>query len=108
MKDLTLSELTLLLAIWRLEGNAYGVTIKEQVAQMTKKACSYGTLYSSLDQLFRKGYVRKILGSPTPERGGRSKIFYQLSGEGKSAVQAARSLQRVLWKGVPEFFPDKA
>lgn len=108
MKDLTLSELIFILAIWRLEDNAYGVTIRKQIAQVTGKTYTYGTLYSALDQLFKKGYVTKSAGPPTTERGGRSKIFYRLSPEGIMALKAAHQLQRAIWKGVPEFSLDKA
>jgi PadR family transcriptional regulator PadR len=108
MSDLTLSELIFMLAIWRLEENAYGVTIRKQIVQVTGKTYTYGTLYSALDQLFRKGYVIKNAGPPTPERGGRSKIFYRLSTEGIRALKAARQLNRKIWKGLPEFSLDKA
>jgi PadR family transcriptional regulator PadR len=108
MKELTLSESILLSAILRLEDGAYGVTIRKQVAQMTSRTYTYGTLYSSLDQMFRKGYVIKILGSPTSERGGRGKIFYKVTGEGKEALHSARELQRAIWDGIPEFSMDKA
>ncbi|NIM89770.1 MAG: PadR family transcriptional regulator [Candidatus Aminicenantes bacterium] len=107
MKDLTLSELILLLAIWRLEDNAYGVTIRKQVAEMTNKTYAYGTIYSALEQLFTKGYVIKIVGPSTPERGGRSKVFYRLTPDGKKAMKAARQLQTSIWEGVPEFVIDK-
>lgn len=108
MSDLTLSELIFMLAIWRLEESAYGMTIRKQIAQVTGKTYTYGTLYSALDQLFRKGYVIKRAGPPTPERGGRSKIFYRLSPEGIKALKAARQLNREIWKGVSEFSFDKA
>ena len=107
MKDLTLSEIIFLLAIWHLEDDAYGVTIKRQVTKDTGKTHTYGTLYSALDQLFKKGYVTKSAGPPTPERGGRSKIFYRLSRNGMIALKSARELQRSLWKGIPEFTFDK-
>ena len=108
MKELTLSEIIFMLAIWRLEENAYGVTIRKNIAQVTGKAYPYGTLYSALDQLYKKGYVIKSAGPPTPERGGRSKIFYRLSPEGIEALNAARQLQKEIWKGVPEISLDKA
>ncbi len=108
MKELTLSEIIFMLAIWRLEENAYGVTIRKHIAQVTGKTYAYGTLYSALDQLFKKGYVIKSAGPPTPERGGRSKIYYRLSPEGIEALKAAHQLQREIWKGVTEFTLDKA
>ena len=108
MKNLTLSEIIFMLAIWRLEENAYGVTIRKHIAQVTGKIYTHGTLYSALDQLFKKGYVTKSVGPPTPERGGRSKIYYRLSPEGIKALRAARQLQREIWKGIPELTLDRA
>jgi DNA-binding PadR family transcriptional regulator len=106
MKELTLYESILLLAIWRLKDNAYGVTIREKVSEVTKRTISYGTLYSYLDQLSRKGYVGKTIGAPSSERGGRRKIFYTVSTEGMNALKAARDLQKSIWDDVPEFIID--
>jgi DNA-binding PadR family transcriptional regulator len=107
MKSLTLSEIIYLIAIWRLEENAYGVTIRKQIVKVTGKTYAYGTLYSALDQLFKKGYVIKSAGPSTPERGGRSKIFYKLTQEGVKALKASRELQKAIWKGIPELALDK-
>jgi len=108
MKDLTLYESIFLLAIWRLDNNAYGVALKKYVSEVTQKSISYGALYSYLSQLFKKGYVTKAIGDPTPERGGRRKIYYKLSPEGKKALKAARKLQSVIWADIPEFAFDKS
>ncbi len=107
MKNLTLSEIIYLIAIWRLEENAYGVTIRKQIAKVTGKTYTYGTLYSALDQLFKKGYVVKSAGPPTPERGGRSKIFYKLTQEGIKSLKASRELQKAIWKGIPKLTFEK-
>ena len=103
MKDLTLYETIHLLAIIRQGENAYGVTIKEEICEMTGRELSYGTLYSYLDQLFKKGLVKKTAGPPTPERRGRRKIFYTLTVEGVKALQAAHKLQQSIWTQFPEF-----
>jgi DNA-binding PadR family transcriptional regulator len=107
MKNLTLSEIIYLIAIWRLDDNAYGVTIRKQITEVMGKTYTYGTLYSALDQLFKKGYVVKSAGPPTPERGGRSKIFYKLTQEGIKSLKASRELQKVIWKGIPELTFEK-
>lgn len=103
MKDLTLYETIHLLAIVRCGDNAYGVTIKNEIFEMTGREISYGTLYSYLDQLFRKDLVKKTPGSPTQERRGRRKIFYSLTAGGAKALQAAHRLQQSIWTGIPEF-----
>ena len=103
MKDLTLYESIHLLAILRLEDEAYGVTIKEEISEMTNREISYGTLYSYLDQLFKKDLVTKTKGDPTHERGGRRKIYYQVTAQGVKALQAAYTLQKSIWEKAPKF-----
>ena len=103
MDILTLNEQILLLTIWKLNDNAYGVPIMEKLRETTKKKIVYGTLYNSLDNLVQKGYVVTIKGEPTPERGGRSKVYYALTEKGKAALQKAKELQVYLWEGVPDF-----
>jgi DNA-binding PadR family transcriptional regulator len=106
MKELTISEEILLSAIWRLKEEAYGVSIRKKVAEVTKKNLIYGTLYNSLDQLVKKGYVTKTKGEPTRQRGGRSKIYYELTKPGIRALQAARELQNSIWEDLPELAAD--
>jgi len=107
MKDLTLNETAVLLSIIRLEHNAYGVAIKREAAKFMQKTISYGTLYSYLDQLFRKGFISKEMGEPTPERGGRRKIFYRLTKKGMDALDSACQLQQSIWAGLSELAKNK-
>jgi len=44
VKDLTLNETAVLLAILRLEDDAYGVAIKVNVSHFINRKISYGTL----------------------------------------------------------------
>jgi DNA-binding PadR family transcriptional regulator len=106
VKDLTLNETAILLAILRLEKDAYGVAIKEDVSKFIHKKISYGTLYSYLDQLFRKGFIAKSIGDPTPERGGRRKIFYRLTKKGIHALESAYKLQKLIWERLREISFD--
>ncbi len=108
MKELTVSEEIILTAIWRLEDNAYGVTIRKKVEEVTRRDIIYGTLYNILAQLVRKGYVNKSRGMPTSERGGRSKMYYQLTSTGISALQEARELQKLIWEGLPDLSVTKS
>lgn len=107
MKPLTKFEEILLLAIWRLKDQAYGVTIRQEVMRVTGDNLTYGTLYSALDQLTRKLYVTKTIGEPTAERGGRRKIYYALAPEGSKALQRAQKLAQVLWEDVPSMAFDR-
>ena len=101
MEDLTVYESIFLMVILRLEENAYGVTIREEASKIKGRNISYGTAYSYLDQLTRKGYVTKKTGKPTAERGGRRKIFYKLTPTGIQALKSAYILQSTIWKDAP-------
>lgn len=107
MKDLTLNETAVLLAILQLEDDAYGVAIKKDISTLINRKVSYGTLYSYLDQLFRKGLISKSIGDPIPERGGRRKIFYKLSKKGIHALESAYKLQSAIGKRMSELLLEK-
>ena len=100
MGDVTKNEEILLLSIWRLKENAYGVSIKNQIREVTGKDWNYGTLYCTLDQLVKKGMLDKEEGKPMPERGGRRKIYYTVTAEGVKTMQDALELIRALWEGI--------
>ena len=106
MNIITRLEEAILIAIWRLEDNAYGVTINKHVSRSFKKNYSMGALYFSLDQLLRKGYVRKTTKQFYHEKGGRSRTYYGLTKDGKRALQEVKVYQKSLWEGVPEIAFD--
>jgi len=90
-------EQVVLLAILRLDDDAYGVTIRSEIATCAGRDPAPGALYTTLDRLEEKGLVRSRMGDPTPERGGRSKRYFTVSASGLKAVtQAQRSYRRLL------------
>lgn len=85
-----------LLALLRLADRAYGVTVRQEIEQRTRRDVSIGAVYSTLDRLESKGYVKSSLGDPTPERGGRSKRFFRITPKGFAAVNRTHvALQRM-------------
>ena len=46
MKILSRKEELILLAVWKLQGNAYGVTIREYIEKMTGLKWVFGAIYS--------------------------------------------------------------
>lgn len=103
MKDLTPLEQMILAAIWSLDEDAYGVSIKKRVADLSGRDLMYGTLYNALAQLVRKELVAKSKGDPTPERGGRSKIYYRLTSLGLQAFRDAYEIQHSFWGRIAGF-----
>ena len=90
-------EQVVLLAILRLGEEAYGVTIRREIAQCTEREPAPGALYTTLDRLEEKGLVSSAYGDPTPERGGRAKRYFTVTASGVRAVaRAQRAYQRLL------------
>src|SRR5215471_1197771 len=95
-------ELQVLLAVMRLGDDAYGVPIAETIEGASGREVAAGSVYITLDRLEEKGFVTSRLGESTPERGGRAKTYFRVTGKG---LRAAREQQRTLitlWSGVPQ------
>lgn len=107
MKNLSKAEEMVLLAIWRLRDNAYGVKIRKKIFETSGKDYTYGTLYGLLDQLVVKEYVKKIKGEPTKQRGGKSKTFYELTPAAIQALKDAIKTHEQVWQGIDEFSFDE-
>jgi len=103
MSILTLNEEMLLVTILSLKQEAYGVSIMEKLSEVSHKKIVFGTLYNSLSNLVEKGYVVTVLGEPTPERGGKRKVYYRLTHEGRTALMKTRKFHLALWRRIPEF-----
>lgn len=102
MRMLSRIEEIILLAIWKLRGNAYGVTIREFVSEATNQEWTFGAIYVPLDKLTRKEFVRKYMSEPTTSRGGRSKCLYELTPEGRQALREIKVMQTALWDGISD------
>lgn len=102
MKLLSRSEELLLLVIWRMQGNAYGVTIRDQLKAITGRTWSFGALFVTLERLVKKGLLDSHLAEPTARRGGRSKRMYRLTQEGLKSLIEIKKLQETAWADVPE------
>jgi DNA-binding PadR family transcriptional regulator len=102
MKLLSRAEEIVLLAILKLQQNAYGVALRELIQEETKTAWSFGSIYMPLNKLTRKGYITKSMGEPTPQRGGRSKCLYSVTNSGLEALQSILDIQKNIWADITE------
>ena len=102
MKELTKFEEQILLSVWKLQDNAYGTTIYNHIIKTTGKDLAIGGIYFPLERLVKKGYLEAVQGEPTPVRGGQSKRYYKLTGEGLSLLIESRETQEAFWKGLPD------
>lgn len=107
MKFLSRSEELFLLAIWKLKENAYAVTIREQLKEISGKTWAFGAIFITLERLVKKGYLNSYLTEPIPERGGRSKRIYTLTEDGKKVLVETFEFQKNIWDGVEGLAPEK-
>jgi DNA-binding PadR family transcriptional regulator len=90
---------TAVIAAVRLRENAYGVTIRREIAERTGRDVSFGAVYTTLERLQTKGYVSSRMGEPTPERGGRAKRFFRIEAPGITALNRSRQLVACMTEG---------
>jgi PadR family transcriptional regulator, regulatory protein PadR len=95
-------ELMVLLTVMHLGEDAYGVPISEELEAETGHEIAVASVYAALQRLEDKGLVNSRFGDPTPERGGRAKKFFKVTGKGlREARNTHRALTR-LWRNIPQ------
>lgn len=97
---LTRSEEFVLLAIWKLQEDAYSLPIRKQISRITGRKWSLGSIYSPIERLVKRGFVTSRLSEPTAERGGRHKRIYLLTSKGRRALVEIRAIEQEMWEGV--------
>ncbi len=102
MVKLSRNEEFILLSIWKLKDNAYGVTIRRDFMESTNKTLHFGSLYNTLELLMRKRLVTSWESQPDSRRGGRRKKLYYLTPQGKKALKEAQAVYRSVWESVPD------
>jgi PadR family transcriptional regulator PadR len=93
-------ELSALLAVVRLGDEAYGVAVRADLAGRTGRELSVGAVYTTLQRLEDKGFLRSRASAPLPVRGGRSRRHYALTGSGAKAIRDAERHAKSIWEGV--------
>lgn len=102
MAELTKLEEQILLSVWKLGENAYGLTIYKHIVEITGKKIAIGGIYYPLERLVKKRFLNAIKGEPTAERGGQAKRYYRLTKYGHDALLKERKAQDAFWKGLPD------
>ncbi|ADO68515.1 Transcriptional regulator, PadR family [Stigmatella aurantiaca DW4/3-1] len=83
-----------------VSGKSYGLKIIERVNERTKGAIQLneGSVYPALKALEREGLLRSFDGEPMPERGGRPRRYYEITGEGLRVANEQRAAVIGLWE----------
>jgi PadR family transcriptional regulator, regulatory protein PadR len=101
-------ELMILVVVLRLGDEAYGVPIARELKVRCRREVSLANVYATLDRLQESGYVSSQLADPTPERGGRAKRYFSVTGQGLKKVRETQRILFRLWQGVAGLQGDMA
>jgi DNA-binding PadR family transcriptional regulator len=93
-------EQLVLLALMRLEPEAYGVAICHEIEKRTGRSVALGAVYTTLLRLEGKRLVATRLGDSTPQRGGRRKKYYRLLAAGRRELAASLDVLRSMTRGL--------
>jgi DNA-binding PadR family transcriptional regulator len=83
-------EQLVLLALLRLDREAYAVPVRELIAREAHLELSRATIYITLDRLEQKGLVESYFSEPTGEPGGKARRMFRLRPEGLATLKAVR------------------
>jgi PadR family transcriptional regulator, regulatory protein PadR len=94
-----------LLAVMRLGADAYGMTVRQEIASVTGRDISIGAVYATLMRLESKGFIESVAGEPTAERGGRAKRYFHMTADGKGALRNTQAIIRKMSAGLKGLQP---
>jgi len=87
-----------LLAVLRFGDEADGRSVREALRDAAARNVSVSTVYVTLMRLEEKGYARSWKGEPSGERGGKARRLYEVSPEGREALERVRAVRERMWR----------
>jgi DNA-binding PadR family transcriptional regulator len=99
-RDLPEFEHFVLLALFRLGKEGYGMTVRRELESTSGRSVTIGSVYATLERLEARGYVTSWHGEPNPVRGGRARRNFEPTPEGLVALARAREVMDRMWDGV--------
>jgi DNA-binding PadR family transcriptional regulator len=101
-------EQLILLAILRLGPDAYGLSIARELESFAGRRLSRGALYTSLQRLEMKGFVRWRNETGGPSREGIPKRVYAVTPRGLAAVRESHRVLKRMWRGLEDILKGSA
>lgn len=101
---LTKFEEQILMAVWKFDGEGYGVNIFQYLEKIIEKRITMGAVYDTMERLRKKGHLETFMGDPTPVRGGMRKKFYKITDDGVEALVQSKATYERIMEGFNELF----
>ena len=100
MKSISEFEQLVLLALARLDQEAYGMTVSKEIEARTGRVASLAAVYSTLGRLEKSGLVSCWISPPTQQRGGRATKHFKIERAGVLALEEAHQAMRRMREGL--------
>jgi DNA-binding PadR family transcriptional regulator len=91
-----------LLAVCILNGEAYGISVKEEVERHSRRSILLGAVHITLYRLQDKGLLKSKLGGNTEKRGDRRKRLFKITEIGMRQLRASQEVRQEMWKLIPQ------
>ena len=86
-----------LLAVARLQDDAYGMNVRREIEQRTGRSVSIGAVYATVERLTNKGFLKTHLKS---DAGTRARRFFTLTPSAVRALVAGADFRARMWAGL--------
>lgn len=90
----------ILLAVVRLDHDAYGAAVIEEIESHTGREVSHAAVYIALQRLERKDMLTARDQEPAQGRGGRARRYFTVTDAGLERLRESASALFGMWKGV--------
>lgn len=97
MTPLSRTEEMLLLMVCKLQEEAYGMQIRNEVKSVTGKLYSIGGIYVPLDRLVAKGFLEMKDVESVGERMGRPRRRFIITAAGLQVLKETHLIERAMW-----------
>lgn len=91
-----------LLTVAILNGEAYGVSIIEEIEDRLERNVSLGAIQTVLKRLEDKDLVKSEFGEATKVRGGKRKRYYKITAGGRQVLSQTKDQRISLWNAIPK------
>lgn len=95
-----------MLTVAVLSKEAYGIAIKKDIEERSKRSVSLGAMRTALKRLEKKGFLKSAFGEVTAVRGGKRKRYFQVTPYGKKVLEEVMQTRKQLWEAIPTFSLD--
>ena len=89
-----------LLAVARCEPDAYGMRIRQEIEDQSRRSVAIGAVYAVLERLEDKRLIRRAAAPTTPGRDARARRFFAVTAAGTEALEDTAAVRDRLWRGL--------